>query len=355
MKATQPLIVALALGVATGAAPAAPVAIDMSAAFNIDAVGTAAEHDYSRLYYRFTNVWTGVARTGAVASTILDAMTGTWNIVGHNIAQYENNGRCFADQTFADWTTGTNKVGLPADYIVGDFELAKGVVPPPGYSRYGKTNWTATAWPDVTNTFPYPINNALRIYRGTNVVTLTPSHQAKYSSFNILFTEWRHPNPATYTARIEAKYLDAAWQTVWQDVAVIVSTNTPGGSFCTAGGDGTYNGTWEDTDGVDTNTFGNSPYARVMPVAACTNTRYCVNQGSPGNSGWAAFNRYLWTWDSDADTPGNQGITLDPNRVLEALRFTAMSSSTIYPNRLYIYAISAELVQEKTGGVMLLR
>jgi hypothetical protein len=138
---------------------------------------------------------------------------------------------------------------------------------------------------------------------------------------------------------------------VWQDVRT-VTANGVGGTLATMGATGVAtDGTWEDADGVDANTFGTDGYQTLNPVVAYTTTRYATNSGSPGDWGHGSANRYLWMVDTNAGADGAQGINLDSGKTLTALKITTAGGTA---NRLYVYGISANQVVPEPATMGLL-
>jgi len=349
------------LAVAGTSVRAEIIQIDMSAAANYDAFGETGEKQYAT-WMRTHDISTGLVlvdnpgtttNEGAQASTAYDV----FKIYGENqsIGQYPNNGRTFVSQALAD-VSGAGKVAMPSDYLIttsyGTFEIGKGMTTTAGYTRYGATSWTDPGvYPTGpgTATGPNLTKQTLYVNRNSQTITLIGSQVAKYSDFNLLFSGWRSNTASTYTTRIEALYAEdsGTWTTVWQDVRA-VAANGVGGTLATmhatnvtGTGAGAYEGTWEDTDGVDANTFGTDGYQTLQPVVAYMATRNATNSGSPGDWGVLNANRYMWMVDTDAATAGAQGINLDPTKTLTALKITTAGGTS---NRLYVYGISANQV-----------
>ncbi len=323
--------------VVLSAPPRTPVPIDMSALLNYDAIGETGEYQYSQ-WYR-----THIPETGeeieARNSTSYDVMKAG----SHAVAQYTNNGRCWISQALADTTGGSDKIGLPMDYKVGDFEIGKGMEVPEGYTRYGKIEWedpgVYPTGPD-TETGPNRVDQTYYLSRSSVTIELIESQVDMYESINLLFSGWRSRGAGTYKTSIEVKYVEHEdFETIWQD-ARTVAAGELGGTLASMNAnaeDGT-GGTWEDNDGVDENFFGTDGYPLIQPVVAFMTTRYSVNTGSPGRWSNSTGKRYMWTLDSDLEEEGAQGIPLIPNRTLESIRITNSGSGT---NRLHLYGIIA--------------
>jgi hypothetical protein len=234
---------------------------------------------------------------------------------------------------------------------VGDFEIGKGMTLASGLTRYGTETWTDPGVYPLTP--PTKVNQTLFVNENTQTIPLVAGEQGKYNSFNLLFTQFRSTSASTYSTTFEVNYLEdgpGVYTTVWQDSRTVAAT-TVGGTLASAGAVVATDGTWEDADGLDANTFGTGGYQTLQPVVALQMTRFTANSGSPGNWGNNTGNRYMWTVDSDSVAAGNQGIALDPNKTLAEFRIstTATGSAT---NRLFIYGITTE-VPEPTSMVFL--
>lgn len=328
-------------------AGSAAVAIDMSANLNFDAFGELGERSYAG-WYRVNDPTTGLARPAAVSSTAYDVFG------DHNIAQYPNNGRMYVTQAIAS-TIGTGGVGAPTDYLVGDFEIGKGMALAPGYTRYGVETWTDPGVYPLTA--PAKVNQTLLVNRTTQTISLLPAQQGKYSSFNLLFSQFRATNAGSYSTVLQVNYLEdgpGVYTTVWEDVRTALPATTVGGTLASAGAVVASDGTWEDADGVDANLFGTGASQLVQPVVALTMNRFSQNSGSPGGWGNNSGNRYMWTLDADQVTAGNQGILLDSGKTVAEFRFTTTSSSSSFNNRLYIYGITAEPIPEPAAALLVI-
>jgi len=330
----------LAVPVVLSAAPRTPVAIDMSAVLNYDAVVELGEYHYSQ-WFRTHLPETGEVTTNrsSIASTAMEG--------DHAVGQYSNNGRCWVSQDVADTTGGSNKIGLPMDYMIGDFEIGKGMVVPEGYTRYGKIAWSDPGvYPTgpSTDAGPHRISQSVNLSRKSVTIELIEEQVGMYESLNLLFSGWRSQNADTYGTVIEAKYAEYEdFETVWQDVRT-VAANELGGTLASmnANASDSAGGTWEDGDGVDDHLFGTDGYPQVQPVAAFSFTRYATNAGSPGYLNLPTTGlRYMWAVDSDLAQEGLQGFPLLPNRTLTAIRITTSSGTSTRDNRLNIYGIIA--------------
>lgn len=322
------------------------IQLDLASALNYDAVGETGEKQYAT-WFRTHDPDTGLVRSNT-QSTAYDIFRST--IPHHGLGQYENLGQTFVSQAQSD-VVSTGRIGLPSNYLIstsyGNFEIGKGMSVASGYTRYGITSWTDPgAYPvgPGTSAGPSPTKQTLYVNRSTQIITLTGGQQGKYNSFNLLFNGWRSATAGTYSTKVEALYAEdlGMYTTVWQDVRT-VAANTAGGTLATMNATGANEGTWQDTDGVDVNTFGTDGFQTVTPVAAYRATRGAVNVGNIpfdwGNGGGG----YLWMVDTDELVDGNQGLNLDPTKTLNGFRITTDGGTS---NRLYVYGISADVVPE---------
>ncbi|NLX60338.1 MAG: right-handed parallel beta-helix repeat-containing protein, partial [Phycisphaerae bacterium] len=322
MKWTVLLVFVVALSVMVPPAQAGEVvAIDMAdcGVLNYDAFVESGEISFAS-WYRTHDTATGdviAART----STVKMAM-------GQHSIGLSAQAKTFLGSSYAG--------GAPADYLVGEFEIGKGMAPGEDFNRYGCTTWTEPG--SGGSTGPALTYQTLCIGETTETITLKAEQQAQYASLNLLFTQQRSTSAGTYATVIAVRYQgEQTFTTVWQDCRTVAS-NTAGGTLATAGATGSYQGTWDDADGVDVNTFGTDGYQVVTPVVGWTADKYSSYAGSPAYSTTnTTANRYMWTLDADAGAEGNQGIALDGEKVVEEIQITASGSG----NRLYVYALSA--------------
>jgi len=342
-----------------GAAVAGTVAINMTNALNSDAFGEVGEDQYCT-WFRTHNPTNGADRD-PTNSTAIAAMGDPW--LNYNIT---------APESFISQNLAVSGTGAPMNYLIGDFEIGKGMTVPEGYSRYGATNWVAPVnpndYPVGTNTAwgPNLTKQTLLLWAGdspsfsiTSTVALIAGQQAKYSSLNLLYNGWRHPNSGTYKTIIQVKYSgEANYTTIWQDVTTTTATGQKGGTLASMGcaSAGNEGGSWADTDGVDANTFGTDDFQTVTPRLAWTATRIWYTSGSNplyySRVATTDYIRRMWTIDTDPVTDGNQGLTLDPLKTLTEIRIIA-SGTLRY--RLWIYGITAEEAPSSSGTVLFLQ
>ena len=351
-KVTMGLLLAGMVIGGAGLAAAETVAIDMSSVLNCDAVAENGELQFAS-WWGTNNPTDGTPKTPTNYNIYL--------VFGqHDIDYSQGNGTCYISQYLSD-STGPNGTNLPMNGVIGSFEIGKGLTLPPGYSRYGITNWTYGGVPPVgTNTVNGPnlVKQTLILSANassvTGTITLISGQQAKYSSFNLLFNGWRYAATGTFTTAIQAKYDgDASYTTVWQDVTTTTGSGQKGGTLASMGCAANDNegGSWKDWDGVDANTFGTDGYQTVSPVCVWSSTGYLqhtVAASVPRVTGSTNYVRRLWAVDTDTGISGLQGINLNPVKVLTSLRII-VSTTTTARNRLYVYGITVERAPSAAG------
>lgn len=278
---------ALAAMLCTGAAQAGLVSLDISSAFNYDAVGTQAEIAYA-------NTFAGQDHT------LMD-------ILGNHDMRYRH--------TYL----GDHADGLPADGIIdgGNFELGRGLD-----RRYD------TADADAKQ------NNVIRVAANTREtnsaeVFLAPAEQQRYTNINFAFASQRYKLETSksydFTASVEAKYVgDSDWYTVWSSVG---GSKVLGGSF----GTGTASGgvlNWQT--GTDTPEW----------ALAHTTTLRCGSTGGAGDRSSVVRTEATYIWKF-ADN-----LALDSTKALEGFRVSVGTTGANRNNVVNVFAASATPVPE---------
>ncbi len=280
MKRMALVVVMMFVGMAMTAS-AGLVQLDMSSAFNYDAVGTANE-------IAFCNTQAGNHR-------LSDVLT----------------------QHSMQWSSlylGDDPTGLPADGLVdgGNFEIGKGLA-----RRYDSADWKPNDPPmtKVHNCALVTTNNST----GSVQVDLTAGDQRTYSDINFLLNGRRHSDAGkTYTAKVEVKYAaDAAWHTVWS-----ASGTATGGSFTSGGVGG--QGDWHNATDSDPTWALGFVSDRHMGAAGSDPNRYSNIRNE---------DRYLWKFSSN--------LLLDETQVLESFKLTTSTNGVNRQNDFWLFAASA--------------
>jgi PKD repeat protein/peptidoglycan/xylan/chitin deacetylase (PgdA/CDA1 family) len=265
------------------------VRLDISSAFNYDAVATDAE----RLY--------GISQSNQQVGVVLGD-----HAISSTTTKY----------SFSYNPNGASK-GLPTDGLVagGKYEFAKGLV---GAAKYGTVDGTTKVNNTVTTK---GFNNAWV------TITLPIDQQQKYSDFNVLMSSRRYTQTGktvTLTAGLEYKYAgDATWYSVINE-SVSSSTDKGGafgGRFDNAGS------TTPATDGVWSSV--------AMPAT-----------GTASGSGPTSFGT-TQGYAFELATP----VALDNTKTLEAIRIKTGTSNASYINEGFLYAVTAtQAASPEPGG-----
>jgi len=320
MKVLPPLSTALFVGSVVFGLVFVPISysqvqIDMSAAYNYDAVGTADEVS-----------WSSAANFPGQNRRLSDT------IGNHSLssAGANNTTRSYVNQASA----GAGKTGLPDSGALGGYAISQnfqngnatdGFVPALNAARV-----TATATSSSLTT-------------QSLTVTLTALQQTNYESFNILFLAGRSGSSGNYQTIITANYADFSSSIVYDSgLFTATAASQPGGSLgnagvpTLAGGDGGGFATSTDSSGLVTNVLTTTSQIRSAGSAG-SNTAYSLIDGNAGSSIWELVSP----------------IALDDSRVLQSLTFSLSASNNGRFNDLTIFGINATAVPEPATTVLI--